>query len=172
MRSLSLPPNVAQNTHQTWCTLPSMCIFDKFSLTFNFKSKLPHGIFKNKNAYLWTSTYPSKKFTSMSHGPVVRVISISKVSIDVWFFVSTNQTTCQNLSCACRLTCILFLWKFLRVNRQKLAKTLSKIHTDCRPPQAALLPKHIEKCNYLHIVFAFGVFWPRFHQVWIGHTTT
>ena len=63
-------------------------------------------------------------------GVVVRVISICKVSIDVWFFSSTSHTTCQNLNCACQLTCNLFLYKFLRVNYQKLVKTLSKIHTD------------------------------------------
>jgi hypothetical protein len=40
----------------------------------------------------------------------------------------TSPTTCQNLNCACQLTCAFFGCKFLRVKCQKLAKTLSKLH--------------------------------------------
>jgi hypothetical protein len=56
------------------------------------------------------------------------VISICEVSIDVWDFFFTRHTTCQNLNCACQLTCILCLSKLLHVKYQKLAKNLSKIH--------------------------------------------
>ena len=60
---------------------------------------------------------------------VVRVISIFKVSIDAWVFSFTSHTTCQNLNYVCQLMCNFILFKFLHVKCQKLAKTLSKIHT-------------------------------------------
>ena len=44
------------------------------------------------------------------------------------FFSSTSHSTCQLLKCACQLTCIYFLCKFLRAKREKLAKTLSNIY--------------------------------------------
>ena len=44
-------------------------------------------------------------------------------------FSFTSHTTCQNLKCACQLTCILFVCEFLRVKYWKVAKHLSKIHT-------------------------------------------
>ena len=51
---------------------------------------------------------------------VVRVISILKCRSKCGFFL-TSHTTCQNLKCACQLTCNLFLCKVLRVkNLQKL----------------------------------------------------
>jgi hypothetical protein len=37
-----------------------MCTFDKFHLTLNFKSKVSHDVFKNKNGFQLTSTYSSK----------------------------------------------------------------------------------------------------------------
>ena len=58
---------------------------------------------------------------------IVRVISISKVSLDVCFFVHKSHSM-QNLNCAYQMTCSLFLCKFCHVKCQKLAKTLSKIH--------------------------------------------
>jgi hypothetical protein len=49
-----------------------------------------------------------------------------------------SHTTYQNLNCACQLACSLFLCKFLRVKSQKLAKTLSKIHTAPSHEQSTL----------------------------------
>ena len=57
---------------------------------------------------------------------IVWAISIFKVSIDVWFFFLTSHTTCQNLNCACRLMCILFLCKFLLSNVKNLQKLCQK----------------------------------------------
>ena len=37
-----------------------MCIFDKFYLTFNFKSRVSHDVFKNKNECQLTCTLYSK----------------------------------------------------------------------------------------------------------------
>ena len=45
------------------------------------------------------------------------------------FFSFTSRNTCQFLKCACQLTCIYFLCKFLHVKREKLAKTFSNIYT-------------------------------------------
>ena len=53
-------------------------MFDKFQLTFNFKSKVSHDVFKNKKNECHLNV------TCL----VVRDISISKVSIDMWFFSS------------------------------------------------------------------------------------
>jgi hypothetical protein len=52
----------------------------------------------------------------------------------IFFFTSHStcqflECACQFLECACQLTCIFFLCKFLRVKREKLAKTLSNIYT-------------------------------------------
>ena len=37
-----------------------VCMFDKFHLKFNFKSKVSRDIFINKNEYQLTSTFSSK----------------------------------------------------------------------------------------------------------------
>ena len=50
----------------------------------------------------------------------------------VFFF--TSHITSQSLNYVCQLMCILFLCKFLHVNYQKLAKTLSKIHIVIQGP--------------------------------------
>ena len=42
---------------------------------------------------------------------VVRVNSISNMTVDVWFFF-TSYTTCQFLNCACQLMCIFFYASF------------------------------------------------------------
>ena len=39
---------------------PSVCMFDKFHLTFNFKSKVSRDLFKNKNECQLTYTFNSK----------------------------------------------------------------------------------------------------------------
>ena len=38
----------------------AVCMFDKFHVTFNLKSKVSHDVFKNKNEYQLTSTFYSK----------------------------------------------------------------------------------------------------------------
>ena len=48
----------------------------------------------------------------------------------IFFF--TSHPICQNLIFACQLMCNLYLCKLLHVKCQKLAKTLSKIHTVCK----------------------------------------
>ena len=53
---------------------------------------------------------------------VILVISISSVSIDMFFFFLHKS---QYVSIS-RMTCIYLLCKFLRVKREKLSKTLSK----------------------------------------------
>ena len=59
---------------------------------------------------------------------VVCPISNSDVSIDVWFFSSqvTFQIVCVNW---CAFSFLFFLCTCLWVNCQKLARTLSKLHT-------------------------------------------
>jgi hypothetical protein len=64
---------------------PPVCMFDKFYLTFNFESKVPRDVFKmNVNCHLHFLLKCHLNVTCL----VVRVISITKVSIDVWFFPS------------------------------------------------------------------------------------
>jgi hypothetical protein len=65
----------------------TLCMFDEFHLTFNFKSKVSHDVFKNKNGCQLTSTFLLKGHLNVTC-LVVCVISISKVSIDMWIFCS------------------------------------------------------------------------------------
>ena len=67
-------------------------------------------------------------------------ISISSVSIDIWFF--SSQVTCQLLNFVCKLTCILLLCEFLHVKSEKLANTLSNIHIDAQ----------LSKYNYIVVL--------------------
>ena len=41
-------------------TMEPVCMFDKFHLTFNFKSKVSRDVFKNKNECQSTSTFSFK----------------------------------------------------------------------------------------------------------------
>ena len=105
-------------------------MFDKFQLTFNFKSKVSRDVFKNKMNVNWHLHFLLKYHLNVTC-LIVCVISNSKVSIDVWlFFFFTSHTTCQILNRACQATCILFFCKFLRAKCQKLAKPLSIVHID------------------------------------------
>ena len=74
---------LCQNIHR----VQPMCMFDKFHLTFNFKSKLSRDVFINTNECQLT---PSFFFFLICHFNVtclvVCVISICEVSIDAWFF--------------------------------------------------------------------------------------
>lgn len=81
----------------------------KFHSMFNLKSKVPHDVFKNKNEYQLTSTFPCK-FQFDVVCLIVHIISIFDMSIDVCVCVCvfpTSHTTCQILNCVCQLTCIL-----------------------------------------------------------------
>ena len=98
-----------------------MCMFVKLYLTFNFKSKVSHDVFKNKNECQLTSIF-SSTISLQCYMLVVCVITIFKVSIDVWFLFLTSHTTSQNLNCGCQLMCILFLCKFCVSNVKNFAK--------------------------------------------------
>ena len=52
-----------------------------------------------------------------------------RVTIDVCIFSFTSHTTCQNLNCACQLTCIFILCKVSRVNRDKNLQKLCQRYT-------------------------------------------
>jgi len=108
----------------------SMCMFDKFHLTFNFKSKVSHDVLKNKNECQLTSTFLPKMWPQCHMPSGVCRFNWKSLNWHVILFF-TSHTTCQNLNCACQLTCILIVCKFLHAKYQKLAKTLSKIHTKC-----------------------------------------
>jgi hypothetical protein len=58
---------------------------------------------------------------------VIRVTSICKVSIDVWFFLHKSHYMPKCKLCA-SIDVHFILCEFLRVKYQKLAKTLLKIH--------------------------------------------
>ena len=105
----------------------AVCMFDKFHVTFNFKSKVSHDVFKNKNECQLTSIF-SSKMSPQCHMPCSTChFNLWSVNWRVGFFF-TRHTTCQNLNCAYQLTCVLCLRKFLRIKCQNLAKNLSKIH--------------------------------------------
>ena len=108
--------------------LLSVCMFDKFHLMFNFKSKVSHDIFKNKNECHLTSTSSSKMLPQCHMPSSTCHFNLQSVN---WCVVSsfTSHSTCQILNHACQLTCILFLCKSLCVKCQKLAKTLPNMHT-------------------------------------------
>ena len=62
-----------------------MCVFDKFHLSSNFKSRVSRDVFKNKNEYQLTSTFSFKCHLNVIC-LIVRVISFCEASIDVSFF--------------------------------------------------------------------------------------
>jgi hypothetical protein len=107
-----------------------MCMFDKFHLTSNFKSKLSHDVFNlKKNECQSTSTFSSKISLQCHMLSSVCHFIFLKCQLTCDCFL-TSHTTCQNLNCACQLTRILILCKFLHVKCQKLAKTSSNIYID------------------------------------------
>ena len=106
-------------------------MFDKYHLTFYFKSKVSRDVFKNKNECQSTSTFPSKMSLQCHMPSSMCHFKFLKCQLTYGFFL-TSHTTCQNLNCACQLTSILFSCKFLCVKCQKLAKTLSNIYIVCK----------------------------------------
>ena len=100
-------------------------MFDKFHLIFNFKSNVSRDVFKTKVTVNWHLHFLLKCYLNVTR-LIVRVISISKVSIDAWVFFFTSHTTCQNLNCACQLMCSLLLCKFLHVKMSKTCKNFVK----------------------------------------------
>jgi len=109
--------------NMAWCL--AMCMFDKFHLTFNFKSKVSRDVFKKENECQLISTFLFKKCHLKVTCLVVYVILVFKLSVDMFFFF-TCHTTCQNLNCVCQSMCNLFLCKFLRVKCQKYCKNFVK----------------------------------------------
>ena len=81
-------------------------MFDKFHLSFNFKFKVSHDVFKNKNVsfQFLECQLMSGFFLHMSH-------------------YMTNSKSCMSIY-------VHFIFvQVLRVKCQKVAKTLSKVHT-------------------------------------------
>jgi hypothetical protein len=88
---------------------------------------------------------------------VVRVISIFKVPIDVWFFLFTSHTAKSKSKLCVSIDVHHFLCKFLRVKCKKLANTLSNIHTGRhdQPLQCqsyisiGSFSLHLERCRFI-----------------------
>jgi hypothetical protein len=110
-QNITLPSLDASVWFQLWTLLGSMCMFDIFHLTFNFKSKVARDVFKNKNECQLTSTF-SSKMSPQCHMPSntcgfllhkSHYMSKSKLcmSIDMHFnfvpvFVCQISKTCKN----------------------------------------------------------------------------
>ena len=97
-------------------------VFDKFHLPFNFKSKVSRDVFRNKNdVYIFFLKCHLNVICL-----VVRVISICKVSIDVWFFFFTSQTTCQSINYACQIDVHFIFVSFCVSNIKNLQRLCQK----------------------------------------------
>ena len=99
-----------------------VCMFDKFHLTFDIKSKVSRDIFKNKNECQLTSTF-SSKMSPQCHMPN-NTCHFNFQSINrcvVYFF--TSHTTCQNLElCVSRDVLVIFVQVFCMSNVKNLQK--------------------------------------------------
>ena len=109
--------------------LESMCMFDNFQLTCNFKSKVSRDVFKYKNECQSTSTFLPKCHLNVIC-LVVRVISVCKVLIDAWFFF-LHKSHYMSISKLCMSIDMHFI--FVRVFACQISKTcknfVKKIHT-------------------------------------------
>ena len=104
-----------------------MCKFDRFHLTFNFKSKVSSDVFKNKknvNGYLHFIFRCHINIICL----VVCVISISKVLNDVWVYFHKSHYMSKSKLCVPHWCAIYFCTSFCVSNIKKLQKQLSKIH--------------------------------------------
>ena len=106
--------------------LQPVCMFDRFHLTFNFRSKVSRDVFNNKKECRLTSTNFSQKCHLNVICLVIRVMSICKSVNWRVIFSFTSHMTCRDLNRACQLMRILFLCEFLRVKYRKLAKSFVK----------------------------------------------
>jgi hypothetical protein len=78
----------------------AMCIFETFHLTFNFKSKVSRGIFKNENECQLTSTFSSKMSPQCHKRNNMCQFNLSSVNWCVVFFPSQVTPHVKNLNCA------------------------------------------------------------------------
>ena len=104
-----------------WCQ--SMYMFDKFHLTFSFKTKMSCVAFhlKGEKICQLTSTY-SSKMSPHCHMPS-RTCHIYNMSIDVWFFSSI--VALHVIFITCQLVCFWFVQVFA-CQISKTCKNLSK----------------------------------------------
>ena len=101
-----------------------MCMFDKFHLTFNFKSKTSRDVFQNKNGRQLPSTlffFPKCHLNVTCL--IVHAISISNLTIDLWSFpsriilhikfyimsIDVHLFWCKFLACQMRIICKSFV---------------------------------------------------------------
>ena len=77
-------------------------MFDKFHLTFNFTSRVPHDVFKNKDACQSTPNICLffKCYYHFGLSSSTRLFNYYHVNC------VTRHSLCQILNCACQLTCI------------------------------------------------------------------
>ena len=95
--------------------VPPVCMFDKFHLTFNSKSKVSRDVFKNGNWIVNWHLHFSLECHLNVTCLIVCVISTSKVSVDMWVF--SSQVT-LHVSIDIQLIFV------------QMSKTLSKIHVE------------------------------------------
>ena len=86
------------------------CMFDKFHFTFNFKSRVSHGVFhKQKMIVKWHLHFNLNCHINIKP-LVVHVISVSNMLIDaftLFYFIVKSHNTCQILiTSSCRVICI------------------------------------------------------------------
>ena len=126
----------------------SVCIFGKSHLTFNFKSKVSR---LQKQNWLSIDSCIFFKCHLNVTCLVGRVIPISNVSIDMWFF--SSQVTPHVKFYIVRVNwCAFFCAFFWRVKCQKLAKSYNNFVKYTLP--ALLKKKHCSSEHYsLKIIF-------------------
>ena len=98
-----------------------ICMFDKFHLTSNFKSKVPSDVFKNKNECQSTSTF-SFNMSLQCHMPSSMChFKILKCQLTYDFFLDKSHYMSKLKLCV-SIDVHLILYKFLSVKCQNLQK--------------------------------------------------
>lgn len=103
----------------------NLCMFDNFHFTFNFKSKVPHEIFKNKNECLSTSIF-SSKMSPQYHMPS----SLCQSTCGL-FLHKSHYMWNSKLWLSIDMRFLYYYFLHLPIKCQKFANSLSKTHDDC-----------------------------------------
>ena len=102
----------------------SVCMFDKFHLTVNFKSKVSRDVFKNKNECQLTSTFPSKRILQCHMPSSMRRFKSLKCQLMCGFFLDKSHYMSKPKLCMS-----IDMYFYFCASFSILAKTLSNIYT-------------------------------------------
>ena len=116
----------------------TVCMFDRFHLTFNFKSKVSRDVFKNENECQLTSTF-SSKLSPQCHMPsnYTRHFKIW-MSIDKWLVHKSHYMSNSELIVCVNERAFYFCASFcLHVKCQHLQKLCQNYTLPPKPPPAS-----------------------------------